>query len=128
MGKAERKAGAAGIAEAAHQENIMQWAQYNLGKYPELAMLFHIPNGGSRNKLEAYNLKRQGVKAGVPDLCLPVPRGKYNGLYIELKKENGRASTDQRWWGEQLQSQGYYWQICYGWEAAVKTIEEYLRM
>ena len=47
--------------------------------------MFHIPNGGSRNKLEASNLKKQGVKAGVPDLFLPVGRGSYHGLFIELK-------------------------------------------
>lgn len=56
--------------EAEEQIAIMNWAEYNMGKYPELKYLYHTPNGGSRNSAEARNLKKQGVKAGVPDLCL----------------------------------------------------------
>lgn len=71
--------------EAREQEALFRWADFAAGTMPELKLLYHIPNGGSRNKAEAANLKRQGVKAGVPDLFLPVPRGGYHGLYIELK-------------------------------------------
>lgn len=56
---------------------------------------FHIPNGGSRNKAEAANLKRQGVKAGAPDLCVPVPSGSKHGLFIEMKAGEGKP-TDKR--------------------------------
>ena len=45
--------------------------------YPDLELLYHVPNGGSRNKAEASKLKRMGVRAGVPDLVLPVPRAGY---------------------------------------------------
>lgn len=38
-----------------------------------------------RDKATAVALKRQGVKAGVPDICLPVARNGYHGLHIELK-------------------------------------------
>ena len=40
--------------------------------------MFRIPNGGSRHPAEAARLKAQGVKAGVPDLCIPVARGSQN--------------------------------------------------
>ena len=72
-------------SEATEQEKLISWTQYQYNEYPELKLIFHIPNGGSRNTLEAANLKRQGVKAGVPDLCLPVARQNYHGLYIEMK-------------------------------------------
>lgn len=49
-----------------------------------------LPEWGSRNKAEAVKLKQMGVKAGIPDLCLPVPMGMYNGLYIEMKYDTGR--------------------------------------
>lgn len=49
--------------ESAEQEAIFQWAEYSLGKYPELKLLHHIANGGKRDALEAASLKRQGVKA-----------------------------------------------------------------
>lgn len=74
--------------EAIEQTKLFNWVVLARGKYPELDMLYHIPNGGSRNKIEAANLRRQGVRSGVPDLCLPVARGNYHGLYIELKWGN----------------------------------------
>lgn len=73
------------IHESVEQTNLFRWAAYEQGKYPELKLMYHIPNGGSRNRLEAANLKKQGVKSGVPDICLPVARGAYHGLYIEMK-------------------------------------------
>jgi len=69
------------------------------------------------------------VKSGLPDLCLPVPRGKYHGLYIELKKEHGGiVSKNQREWLDNLTRQGYCSVVCHGWEDAKNTIEEYLNL
>lgn len=116
------------LTEAQHQANIIKWSQQPSvrGKWPELALLHHIPNGGTRDAVEGKHLKQQGVKAGVPDLCLPVARGGYHGLYIELKTEKGRASDAQKWWGERLRDQGYFWEVCHGWESAVRVLEWYL--
>lgn len=85
-----------------------------------------IPNGGSRDQIEAKRLKEQGVKPGVPDLCLPVARGQYHGLYIEMKTEAGKDSPEQIWWREQLTAQGYFSTVCHGWESAVRVLEWYL--
>lgn len=52
-------------SEATEQERVINWARFYAKDFPELDLLHHIPNGGSRNQLEAANLKRQGVKAGV---------------------------------------------------------------
>ena len=58
---------------------------------------------------------------------MPVPRGKYHGLYIELKRQHGgRIAPEQTAWIEELMKQGYYVAICKGWEAAAKIIIEYL--
>ena len=70
--------------EADEQEALFAWAEYQKGKYPELELMYHIPNGGSRNKAEAARLKAQGVKPGVPDICLPVPRGNIMGCTSSL--------------------------------------------
>lgn len=89
--------------------------------------MYHIPNGGSRNKAEAARLKAQGVRAGVPDICLPAARGCYHGLYIELKRRNGgRVSEAQRGWIEYLENAGYCARVCHGWDEARETIEKYL--
>ena len=105
---------------------LFQWAQLQSGKFPELEMLYHIPNGGKRSKAEASRFKAMGVKAGVPDLCLPVPRGEYHGLYIELKAASGRTSAKQNEWLEWLSSNGYKTAVCYGWEQAAVAIKSYL--
>lgn len=113
--------------EAQEQTMLMSWAELQSGKYPELKLLYHVPNGGSRNKAEAGRLRAEGVKAGVPDLCLPVARREYHGLYIELKRQRGgRISDLQAQWLSALSEQGYKTALCCGWEQAAGTIIEYL--
>ena len=113
-------------SEATEQERVMRWAAIGSITVPELELLHHIPNGGSRNQLEAANLKRQGVKAGVPDLCLPVPAGGFHGLYIEMKFGKNKRTEKQRWWLEQLEKQGYKAVVCWSAESAIKEIITYL--
>lgn len=114
--------------EANEQEALFRWAAFARGRFPEIDLLYHIPNGGSRNQKEAANLKRQGVKAGVPDLCLPVARGKYHGLYIEMKYGKNKTSEKQNEWLDALQRQNYAVAVCYGWEEAQILLTKYLEM
>lgn len=81
-----------------------------------------------RNQKEAFNLKRQGVRAGVPDLCLPVSRGKYHALYIELKVGNNKATEKQRKWIKRLREQGNLALVCYGWEEASAVLLKYIKL
>lgn len=114
-------------SESVEQQCLFRWAALQRGKYPELDLMYHIPNGGKRGKAEAIRFKAEGVKAGVPDICLPVPRGEWHGLYIELKRrEGGRVSADQTEWLEALMRQGYATAICRGWEDAQRVILAYL--
>lgn len=112
--------------EASEQMALISWCRLQKTKYPELDLIFAIPNGGSRHKLEAVNLKKQGVKAGVPDLCLPVPKGQYSGLFIELKYGKNKATEKQMEWIENLNKQGYKAVVCNGFEEARETIERYI--
>ena len=73
------------LTESQLQIQIFEWAQLMTGKYPELYLLYHIPNEGKRSIYYGAKLKREGLKSGVPDICLPIPKGQYCGLYIELK-------------------------------------------
>lgn len=98
------------------------------GKWPELEGLHHIPNGGNRDAIEGRHLKQQGVKPGVPDLHLPVARGPYHSLYIEMKTEKGRTSDVQEWWIDFLTAQGNFVEVCHGWQSAVQVLERYLSL
>lgn len=106
---------------------LFEWAELRQAIYPELALLFHVPNGSSKSRYQAIKFKREGLKAGVPDLCLPVARQGYHALYIEMKRtEGGRLSNAQKWWLESLQKQGNKAVVCKGFEEAVSVIEDYL--
>ena len=114
-------------SESVEQSTLFKWAAMNAGSHPELRLMFHIPNGGSRGKVEAARFKADGVKAGVPDIFLPVARGKYHGIFIEMKrKKGGRISEAQKAWISALQKQGYLAAVCYGWEDAADAILGYL--
>ena len=115
------------VSEAQEQTAVMTWARYNERRYPMLKWLHHIPNGGMRSTMKAVRLKAEGVRPGVSDLCLPVPRGGYHGMYIEMKRpdhSNGPTS-DQKDWLDYFNRAGYRAVVCYGYEEAVKEIQRY---
>lgn len=113
--------------EDTEHAHIFAWAAWASGKYPELDLMHHIPNGGKRSKSEAARFKAQGVKAGVPDIFLPCARGGYHGLYIELKRtKGGKLSAAQKEWIDALRGQDYKVIVCYGFDEAREVIISYL--
>lgn len=113
--------------EAQEQTTLFQWAKLREWQWPELRLLHAIPNGGSRNPIEARHLKEQGVKAGIPDIFLPCARGGFHGLYIEMKRrKGGRVSIEQKKAIIALREQGYRVEVCNGWEEARDIITEYM--
>lgn len=99
---------------------------------PELEWLFAIKNAGHGDAIRGARSAAEGVKAGVPDLCLPVPSNSYFGLYVELKrplapgKRAGTLGPDQDKWSKRLLASGYQWKLAFGWEAARDEILQYL--
>lgn len=117
-----------GSDEATHQAALIRWADSVVGVHPELACLTHVPNGGKRGKVEAARLAGQGVRKGFPDLILPVPRGPYGGLQIELKAPDGKVSEEQSDWIKRLNRHGNRAVICWGAENARLEIMNYLTL
>lgn len=115
-------------SEDTEQINVVSWANWNANHYPELRWLFHVPNGGSRNKQEAVKFKQMGVKAGVSDLCLPYPKGIYCGLFIEMKYGNNRQQDTQKEFLTDMAAAGHFVATCYSAEEAIKVLEEYLEL
>ena len=114
--------------EDAAQAEVIRWARMRQAAIPELELLYHVPNGGKRGKLEAVRLKRQGVKPGIPDLHLPIARGGYIGLWIEMKTATGRLSEDQRRIIAMLCAEGHRVEICRSAADAVEVLEDYMRV
>jgi hypothetical protein len=131
-------------SESGHQKALFcHFAlKENQQRYPDAKWMFAIPNGKLRNIIDAANLKAEGVKAGVPDIVLPVRRNWYCGMFMELKRQPktiinerfgtvktakaGKTSTEQNEWLFHLSQQGYYACIAYGWEQAVQEVIQYL--
>jgi hypothetical protein len=114
--------------ESQEQATLFEWARLMENRYPELRLMYHIPNGGLRNKPVAVTLTAQGVRRGVPDICLPVARHEFHGLYIELKRlKGGKVSQEQADWILLLKEQGYKAEVCYGFADAKNVLEEYLK-
>lgn len=114
------------MSEHTEQAALFEWAAWNQSRDAALNMLYAVPNGGKRDKVTAAKLKAEGVKAGVPDVFLPVARMGFHGCYIELKTDTGKPSKEQLEWGKQLTEQGYAWSICRGWQNAAYCIVRYL--
>lgn len=113
--------------EDAEQRTLFEWAALHEWKWPELKLMYHVPNEGKRSAATAMLQKRMGLRAGVPDICLPVARGGYHGMYIELKRASGgRVQPSQQVWLSALQAQGYRAVVCRGWAEAAAALEEYL--
>lgn len=109
-----------------HQRALATWASH----HRELRdVFFHIPNGGRRNPREAARLVGMGVRRGVYDNFIPIARGGYHGLWIELKVPNPlshRITPEQKAWGELMTAQGYKALVCFGWFEAREAILDYL--
>lgn len=130
-------------SESGEQKALFCWAALNINKYPELKWLHHIPNGGMRGNDErtrmivGNSLKAEGVKNGVSDISLPVRRGNFSGLYIEMKKPDlkpktekskGGLSDEQIEFGKFVIEQGFCFKVCYGWEDAQAILVWYLNI
>lgn len=120
-----------------HEEQVLlfQWAKMNEDHVPELWYLYAVPNGAKlpyrgkgkrRYSPEAQRLKAEGLKPGVPDVALPVPRGSYHGMYIEMKFDKNKTTKHQDEWLFGLQSMGYYVCVPYGFVEAKNEIIKYL--
>jgi hypothetical protein len=135
----KRRKAAPVLVATEHQEQSMlfQWAELAKGKHSELAWLFAIPNfSGRLGKVppiaaikQAQKLNAEGRKKGVPDVMLPVARGKYHGLFVELKRtKGGDISLEQLSWHSWLERQGYLVFVALGWEQARDVILDYLAL
>lgn len=117
--------------EAKEQEWLYRWRDaVGIRRWPELRWLHAIPNGLAASSIgAAARMKRQGMLKGIPDNCLPVARGDFHGLYFEMKRRDGTLrdlSPAQRDCLAFLRQQGYQALISFGWQDAVRILENYL--
>ena len=96
-------------------------------------MLFSIPNGlpifDKELRVKIYNrLNREGLKAGVPDLFLALPRGIYHGAFIEIKYDSDGLRKKQADMIRALEQQNYRCVVVRSVDEFIEIIDEYLRI
>lgn len=96
--------------------------------FPKLPskLLFAVPNGGSRNIIEAKNLKAQGVKSGVANVLLLAPSKGYAYLCLEFKTQTGKQSKDQVIFQQQVSNIGGKYIVVQSAKEAIDTVKDYL--
>lgn len=90
--------------------------------------IYHVPNGGQRNKKTASDLKRQGVKSGVSDMVVMDARGGWFGLYLEFKASpphTAPLADSQHDWLALAEARGYCAVLAVGLEEAKAVLREY---
>lgn len=115
------------MSEHSEQVALFEWAawQVNLGHEP-LRWMFAIPNGEHRHEAVGARLKAEGVKPGVPDICLPWPAKGYHGLFVEMKIKPNVPSPEQYQYLAWLDAAGYLAVVAYGFDQAKVFLCDYL--
>src|ERR1043165_1268822 len=106
---------------------LIQWCQTYAPQYPQLARIYAVPNGGHRHPKVAVYMKAEGLRAGVLDICLPVPRDPWHGMYLEMKFGRNKLTAEQAAEMESLRKDNYFVpEPCYSWIEAARSIAWYL--
>lgn len=101
------------------QQAAVSWFRY---AYPRF-LIFSVPNGGSRNVVEAANLKREGALAGVSDLIVVADR---RVLFVEMKTPRGRQQDTQKTFQRRVEVLGHRYVVCRSLDDFMSAIKEWL--
>ena len=112
--------------EFLHQVSLFNWAELVRSTYPELRLMRGSMNGVYLSPAQAGKAKAAGMKKGEPDVMLPVRRGRYSGISIELKYGENTPTREQLDYGKMLEDQGWYVTYSWDWQEAAAIIQKYL--
>ena len=87
--------------------------------------VIHIPNQGRRTNFYGALLKKLGMKGGIPDLFIAIPRQGYAGCFIEVKRKKGIPSPNQKDYLIKLANNSYFTCIVYSIDQGIEVIDEY---
>ena len=116
-----------------HQESTLQktCVAWFRAQYPDHAlMLFAVPNGGGRSRIEGAVMKGEGVTAGVADLILLEARGGWGSLCIEMKTRDkgSKQRPSQKAWQEAAERAGNRYVVVRSFEAFRALVSEYMAL
>ena len=120
---------AASGTEHGAQSAVFCWAAINQAKYPQLKWMHSSGNGIFTTSGHKAKEKAAGLKNGVWDIFLPVPKligaDYWSGMYIEMKVGKNNLTEDQKEFAKTMRDY-YKLHVCRSWESARDEIIKYL--
>lgn len=116
------------------QANFFAWVDLYKKDYPDLQLIFAIPNAGFASVRQGVLRKLTGRRKGVPDVCIPVAKwmglnaSTVFGLWVEFKKPGEKPTKEQKEWHERLTRSGHRVEVCASWVDAANIVIEYLQL
>ena len=101
------------MTEHQEQRAVFDWLNAMSHRYPTLNLAFAIPNGAHKTPAMAAKFRREGLKSGVPDIFIPIPRNQWHGLFIEMKIKGNKPTDNQKRWAQGLMQMGYAVELYY---------------
>lgn len=109
-------------SEDAIQIALMEW----ISLHPYISpYIIHIPNEGKRSISFGRKLKKMGMRSGVYDLFIAMPKHGYHGMWLELKSKKGKLSAKQIMFGKDMEKQNYLPCVAWSLEDAMNIIKLY---
>jgi hypothetical protein len=112
--------------ERAQQMAFFTWLRISEPQFPSLKRFFAIPSEGLLDGTIAAELMNPGIRRGVLDTFLPVPRRGFHGLWIEFKAGDETLTPEQSDWKLFLEEEGYEVHIVRDWIEAARITLVYL--
>ena len=97
------------MTEPYDEDSLQMYGALRFQQACRKTVWFHVPNGGKRDKITAFRLKKMGVRPGVADfiiLCRKLP------LAVELKRpKTGRQADNQKGFQAAWEAQGGVYEL-----------------
>jgi len=106
------------------QVSFFQWLAL---AYPNAyRVTWATPNAAKRSYRMVTAMKAEGLRSGVPDVFMAMPRGKFHGLFLEFKSHAGKLTENQTIYVTNLRSEGYQVEVVHTLLEAMSIVVPYL--
>ncbi len=121
-----RKSGFKRGKEESEQIAFFDYCRLKAKQDPRYDLIFHINNGGKMSIQRKMSLSRAGVRAGVPDVMIAIPKNGKAGLFLEFKVKPNKVTEYQAYWLESLKVAGYETRVVWSALEAMHALDDYL--
>ena len=112
------------------EETIHKLTLNHIEEHPLLnrfrLLVLHFPNEGKRSPRYGALMKALGMRKGVSDLFIAMPRHGFGGAWIELKSADGVLKQEQKEFLEDMKGQNFYTHVTWSLKEAIDTVEWYM--